>query len=276
MLATHLTNRALIRLSAQSHGSEAEEEDGEDVAAFLQGLITNDVSWERLAKAPIYAGLLSAQGKCEADFLVWADPLGDGAKGNSILIDCEAQAAEALIRRLSLYRLRRKINIAAAPDIEVHWAQEAGDDRFADPRLAQLGYRWLVPAEAVPEASEQSATDNNTPENSADQTWLAHRLALGVCEGAAELGQLLWLETNAADLNGVSFEKGCYIGQENTARMNWRNKVNRRLVVVPIDQSNPKRCKTTYPQLGLAVDHLRLEDIAPQFVPDWMQLEGAD
>jgi folate-binding protein YgfZ len=55
-----------------------------------------------------------------------------------------------------------------------------------------------------------------------------------VPEGRAELGDLLWLETNAAELNGVSFTKGCYVGQENTARMNWRQKVNRRLVVVPL------------------------------------------
>ena len=63
----------------------------------------------------------------------------------------------------------------------------------------------------------------------------AHRLALGVAEGAAELGQdkILWLEANAAELNGVSFTKGCYIGQENTARMNYRQKVNRRLFVLP-------------------------------------------
>ena len=66
------------------------------------------------------------------------------------------------------------------------------------------------------------------------QGWLEHRLSLGVTEGAAELGQdkTLWLECNAAELNGVSFNKGCYVGQENTARMNWRQKVNRRLVVV--------------------------------------------
>ena len=62
--------------------------------------------------------------------------------------------------------------------------------------------------------------------------WLEHRLRLGVTEGQAELGDILWLECNAAELNGVSFSKGCFVGQENTARMNWRQKINRRLFVV--------------------------------------------
>ena len=94
-------------------------------------------------------------------------------------------------------------------------------------------------------------------------------------EGRAELGDVLWLETNAAELNGVSFSKGCYVGQENTARMNWRQKVNRRLVVVPLSESDEKRRKAAYPQLGLAVDHLRVENIRPEWVPAWMRLEPA-
>ena len=93
-------------------------------------------------------------------------------------------------------------------------------------------------------------------------------------EGRAELGDVLWLETNAADLGGVSFSKGCYVGQENTARMNWRQKVNRRLVVVPLERSDEKRRKAAHPDLGFAVDHLRVEDIAPDLAPGWMSLSG--
>jgi folate-binding protein YgfZ len=100
---------------------------------------------------------------------------------------------------------------------------------------------------------------------------LAHRLALGVTEGQAELGDLLWLECNAAELNGVSFSKGCYVGQENTARMNWRQKVNRRLVVVPLERSDPERQRMAYPALGRAVDHLRVESIASTDLPGWLQ-----
>jgi len=94
---------------------------------------------------------------------------------------------------------------------------------------------------------------------------------MGVPEGSAELGDILWLETNAVELKGVSFAKGCYIGQENTARMNWRSKVNRRLVVVPLDQSDEKRRKAEYPAHVIAVDHLRVADIDPALAPEWMR-----
>ena len=129
--------------------------------------------------------------------------------------------------------------------------------RGAKTELGALGQRWLAPAEDSDEA--------------ADDAWQAHRLAMGVPEGSAELGDILWLETNAVELHGVSFAKGCYIGQENTARMNWRSKVNRRLVVVPLDQSDEKRRKAEYPAHGLAVDHLRVADIDPALAPEWMR-----
>ena len=73
-------------------------------------------------------------------------------------------------------------------------------------------------------------------------------------------------------LNGVSFTKGCFIGQENTARMNWRQKVNRRLIVVPLERSDEKRRKVAHEDLGFAVDHLRVADIPGDLVPDWLDL----
>jgi folate-binding protein YgfZ len=172
-----------------------------------------------------------------------------------LLLDCEVAQAESLTKRLSLYRLRRKIGIAPDPSRGVHW--QAGDGPSPDPRLAVLGQRWL--GEAAGE--------------SADDVWLAHRLSHGVCEGYTELADLLWLECNAAELNGVSFTKGCYVGQENTARMNWRQKVNRRLVVVPLADSDAKRQRAAYPELGLAVDHVRVEDLRPEWWPGWLQLD---
>ncbi len=219
---------------------------GEDVAAFLQGLVTHDVT----GPLPVWAGLLSPQGKALFDFVVWRDH-------DALLIDCAADGADALARRLSIYRLRRKIAIARDPALGVFWQADAAPaPAVPDPRLAALGWRWIAP---------RSDADGH-----ADADWLAHRLALGVTEGPAELGSdaTLWLETNAADLNGVSFTKGCYVGQENTARMNWRHKVNRRLVVVPIARSRPERQRAAYPELGLAVDHLRVEDIVDP--PAWM------
>ncbi|MFN3425315.1 MAG: YgfZ/GcvT domain-containing protein [Novosphingobium meiothermophilum] len=245
--ASRLFKRAIIRL--------APLDPAEDVRAFLQGLVTNDVS----GALPVWAGLLSPQGKVLFDFLVWPDGK------DALLIDCEAAQAEALAKRLTLYRLRRRIAIARADELGVFWTT-AEDDQpqsgqgACDPRLAALGWRRIAPASP----SDQAA----------DSAWLAHRLSLGVTEGAAELGsgEVLWLECNAADLNGVSFTKGCYVGQENTARMNWRQKVNRRLVVVPLAQSDPARQRAAYPDLGLAVDHRRVEDIPPELVPGWMAL----
>ena len=231
MAATTLADRALVRLS------------GEDVRGFLQGLVTNDVT-QLGPERTLWAGLLTAQGKALFDFILWAE-------GEDVLIDCEAAQAEALARRLSLYRLRRRIDIAPEPDLAVHWAPDGAGD---DPRLAELGRRWLAP-----------------PGEPA-QGWLAHRLSLGVTEGVAELGQdkTLWLECNAKELNGVSFAKGCYVGQENTARMNYRNKVNRRLVVVAAD-SPGERTRIHYPALGLAVEHRRTDDLAGAIVPPWLE-----
>ena len=237
-------NRAVIRLTPTQEGQQA----GEDVRGFLQGLVTNDTR-EVAAERPVYAALLSAQGKCLFDFILW----GDAAAPDDVLIDCEADVADALTKRLSLYRLRRQIGIAVDPALHVHWSMEG--DAPTDPRHPALGHRWL---------SADAGED-------ATAAYHAHRLSLGIPEGAAEMADILWLETNAVELNGVSFSKGCYVGQENTARMNWRSKVNRRLVVVPIAQSNEKRRRVAYPYLGLSVEHWRVEDMSNLPLPEWQQ-----
>ena len=242
MTATRLFSRAIVRVSPQ--------DPGEDVAEFLQGLVSNDVT----ALLPVWAALLTPQGKVLFDFLVWPS-------GADLLLDCEAEAAEALAKRLSLYRLRRRIAIARDDGVAVHWRPHEGDGAAPDPRLHALGERWLAPVDDADGAG-------------ADEAWRAHRLALGVAEGRAELGSdaTLWLECNAVELHGVSFAKGCYVGQENTARMNWRQKVNRRLLVVPLARSHRARQRAAYPDLGLAVDHLRVEDIDPALAPCWLAL----
>ena len=232
-MATTLTDRAILRLS------------GEDVRGFLQGLVTNDMA-QLAPERPLWAGLLSAQGKALFDFILWA-------VGADVLIDCEDSQAEPLRKRLTLYRLRRPIRIERDETLAVHWSASGGGG-VADPRLPALGRRWLA------EPGEAAAG------------WLEHRLSIGVTEGAAELGQdkTLWLECNAAELGGVSFTKGCYVGQENTARMNWRQKVNRRLVVVPADAPGP-RTRVHYPALCLAVEHRRVDDLGGALVPEWLR-----
>jgi hypothetical protein len=228
MAATTLSDRAVVRLS------------GEDVRGFVQGLVTNDVT----GPLPVWAGLLTPQGKCLFDFVIWDD-------NDDVLFDCEAAAADDLVKRLTMYRLRRPIRIERDGSLAVHWAAESRDG-VPDPRLAALGNRWLGPSDA--------------PANG----WLEHRLRLGVCEGRAELGDLLWLECNAAELNGVSFTKGCFVGQENTARMNWRQKINRRLFVVL--GGGGERARIEYPELGLSVVHARVDAIPDNaIIPDWLK-----
>ncbi|MEA3010177.1 MAG: tRNA-modifying protein YgfZ [Sphingomonadales bacterium] len=231
MAATTLLDRSILRLS------------GEDVRGFLQGLVTHDLAL-LAPERPLWAGLLTAQGKALFDFILWAED-------EDVLIDCEAEFASELARRLTLYRLRRKIAIEPVDGLAVHWAQEGKGP--LDSRLPELGRRWLAPP------------------GEAAEGWLAHRLSLGVTEGRAELGsdKTLWLECNAAELNGVSFTKGCYVGQENTARMNYRSKVNRRLVVVPAEAPGA-RSRIHYPALGLAVDHRRIDDLGGAIMPRWL------
>jgi folate-binding protein YgfZ len=229
MLETTLSDRAVLRIA------------GEDVRGFLQGLVTADTK----SPLPAWSALLGPQGKALFDFILWND-------GDDILVDCEADQADALSRRLSLYKLRRAIAITRDETLAVHWSREPGRG-VPDPRLPALGWRWLA-------APSEPATG-----------WLEQRLSLGVTEGIGELGQdkTLWLECNARELHGVSFTKGCYVGQENTARMHHRSKVNRRLVVAPLAEPG-ERTRATYPELGLMVEHRRVEALGDALLPDWL------
>ncbi|MDT7934855.1 MAG: folate-binding protein [Sphingomonadaceae bacterium] len=204
MPTVSLVDRALLHVT------------GADARPFLQGLLTNDVlslSPER----PLWAGLLSPQGKALFDMILF----DDGAGG--LWIDCEAARADELAKRLTMYKLRRAVAIERTGLCTLAtWGGELRDGWPDDPRLAALGQR-------SPGYPDQAEPDNGR--------YAAYRIALGVPEGAGELGvdKTLWLETNAVELNGVSFAKGCYVGQENTARMYYRDRVRRRLLPVRID-----------------------------------------
>lgn len=233
--ATWLSNRSVLRVG------------GAEARGFLQGLVTQDME-SVTPDTPQWSGLLTPQGKALFDFILW-----DGGEG-SILMDVEADAAEALARRLMLYRLRRTVTIEPVESLRVHWVVQ-GDKGHSDPRLAALGRRWL---------------SDNTSENAVPQ-WLGHRLNLGVTEGLAELGsdKTLWLECNARELNGISLTKGCYVGQENNARMHYRDKVNRRLMVAPLGEVG-ERMRVRYPELGLMVEHRRIDSPGDALMPEWL------
>ena len=134
MTGTTLTDRALLRIS------------GEEARAFLQGLLTRDVLTLQPGH-PRWTGLLTPQGKALFDFILWED-------GGDVLIDCEASQADMLAKRLTLYRLRRKVTIAREEALAVHWSPDAADQPH-DPRLPALGHRWLAPAS--PDAGEGDA-----------------------------------------------------------------------------------------------------------------------
>ena len=194
MPTARLDDRAVLCIG----GSEARD--------FVQGLLTNDIA----AALPVYAGLLSAQGKHMFDMIVH-----DG--GDALLIDVAASHADTLAKRLGMYRLRRAVTIDAS-DLEIfaHWGD--ADGHTPDPRLTTLGSRWVA---------------DNAPTDASLADYDAHRRALGI-PNSVEMADLLWLETNAAELHGVSFTKGCYVGQENTARMHHRDKLRRRLMPVTL------------------------------------------
>ena len=194
-----LSDRAIVAVS------------GPEARSFLQGLITNDTN--RLTPdAPLYAALLTPQGKILFDFLLYEH---DGA----ILLDCARVTAESLQQRLSMYRLRARVEIASRGDLAViaSWDDDA-KGHWRDPRLAELGYR-SVAVDYV----DEPRLDHYT----------AHRLDLGVPEGR-DFGQdeMFALDADLEELRGVSFDKGCYVGQELTARMKHRGTARKKLLPI--------------------------------------------
>ena len=209
----------------------------DDARGFLQGLVTNDVSAVARGRA-VYAGLLSPQGKYLHDFLVFE--LGDG-----IALDCERARIGDLIRRLTIYRLRARIDIA---DVTERYLVAALMDRgapglaaedgaaFPDPRLAALGWRAVLPRAT---AGVRLEAAGYAPAGA--HAYESLRIALGVPDGSRDMvvDKSFLLESNFEELHGVDFAKGCYVGQENTARQKHRGTVRKRLMPVAIDGPPP-------------------------------------
>ena len=194
-IMAELTDRAVIALT------------GPEARSLLQGLITNDV--DKLApEHPLYAALLTPQGKVLFDFLIFEQ---DGA----VLLDCRRTARDALVKRLTMYKLRAKVTITPCDDLGVF---ADADNGLPDPRLPELGRRQIALRRG-----ESSGTD----------AYHAQRLTLGVPEGD-DFGsdRMFALDADLDELHGVSFDKGCYVGQELTARMKHRGKDRKRLLPI--------------------------------------------
>ncbi len=226
-----LSNRAILTLS------------GPDRRKFLQTLITNDVEKISGTQA-IYAALLTAQGKYLHDFFI-------AETGESLFLDCERARLPDLVRRLMMYRLRADIEIKDCTDKYNILASmsriSGGVISCADPRHARMGFRTIM---AAPE--NISTCQTMTPYDRL-------RLSLGLPDGSRdiEVDRTLILEANMAELNGVDFDKGCYVGQEVTARMKYRANLKKRLLPVRIDGPLPEAGTDIINDTGRKIGRIR-------------------
>ena len=244
---------------------------GADRIAFLQGLVSNDVADAAPGRA-VWAALLTPQGKWLADFFITAE-------GEALLLDVEAEQASMIATRLGRYRLRSAVAIAADPrPVFAGWDEAAHGT--PDPRLAAAGFRSIGDATATATATADA--------------YDRHRLSLGLPDGSRDMEseKSTLLEAGFEELHGVSWTKGCYMGQELTARTKYRGLVKRRLVPVIVDGLLPPAgtpvmrdgveagtMRSGQPGLGLAL--LRLDAfnstltcgsaILTPHVPTWME-----
>jgi folate-binding protein YgfZ len=204
-----LSNRSVLRVN------------GGEARGFLQGLVTHDILHVAEGDA-VFAALLTPQGKILFDFFL--APRGDG-----FLIDCDAATAPALLKRLTLYRLRAKITLAAEPELAV----AVGDLRdpvvaFDDPRHPALPRRAIVRRADMP---------------AADHEYDAARLALGIPEFGKDFAsdEVFLLDVNYDALNAVSYKKGCFVGQEVTSRMKRKGEIRKRTLIARFDGPAPAK-----------------------------------
>jgi hypothetical protein len=219
-----LSDRGLVRVS------------GADRVSFLQGLVSNDVT----GALPVWAALLTPQGKWLHDFFVVPD-------GESLLLECEAARAEDLAARLRRFRLRAKVEISvvATAHVVAGWHDASmPEGAWADPRLTAAGWRWCGET-AVATDADPAAYD-------------LHRLSLGLPDGARDLDpeKSILLENGFDELHGVSWTKGCFMGQELTARTRYRGLVKKRLLPVAVAGALPPR-DTPLLQAGIEVGVMR-------------------
>jgi folate-binding protein YgfZ len=214
---------------------------GPDAEKFLNGSITADL--RVLAKqAAVHSALLTTQGKLMFEFFALKAPEGDSEGG--FLLETARDLADDLVKRLKAFILRAKVetkNVSSAYEVAAAWGGPAptGDRRivYADPRLPEMGFRMLSP---VPPGFAADPGDmEGESEWVAAEAYHAHRVALGVPEAGKDfpIGDTYPHEADLDQLNGVSFAKGCFVGQETVARMKHKGVVRKR--VVPVEASAP-------------------------------------
>jgi folate-binding protein YgfZ len=222
--------------------------DGPDARPFLQGMISNDIG-KLTAEQAIYAAFLTPQGKFLSDFFITA-------RDGTLLFDCEASRLSDLFKRFMTYRLRSRVELtdASAEYMPValfgpgtadalELAEREGAARpleggvvYMDPRLAELGGRALLPKAAGLGTVEAAGFVAGSPED-----YERLRLSCGVPDGSRDMivEKAILLENGLEELNGIDFEKGCFIGQELTARTKYRALIRKRLFRVEIDGPLP-------------------------------------
>lgn len=262
---------------------------GDDRVPFLQGLVSNDMKNVGPARA-VYAALLTPQGKYLHDFFVFEHDMSGGA----LLLDCERVRLEDLKKRLAIYKLRSRVTLVDVSDkftvaalFGDSWrdgfglgdaagaaAAFAGGVVCVDPRLADAGGRAMLPRGTAEAVLRQAGLEKAT---AAEYDRL--RLSLGLPDGSRDLvvDKSILLESGFDELNGVDWKKGCYMGQELTARTKYRGLVKKRLVPVVFDGPPPQpgtpvmlagreagemRSTTATEKGGIGLALLRLESLA--------------
>jgi folate-binding protein YgfZ len=211
---------------------------GDDARRFLNGLVTNDVGEVAVGK-PRFGALLTPQGKIIADFIIAEAPAGDGG---GFFLDCPRALAGALVEKLNFYKLRAKViceDLSEVLGVLALWNGSAESEyglSYPDPRLPELGSRIMLP----PHLAEDAATDLGSTLVSAE-AYEAHRIALGVPRGGLDFayGDTFPHEADMDQLNGVDFDKGCYVGQEVVSRVEHRASARSRVVPIAYDEFAP-------------------------------------
>uniref|UniRef100_A0A3B4B033 Iron-sulfur cluster assembly factor IBA57, mitochondrial n=1 Tax=Periophthalmus magnuspinnatus TaxID=409849 RepID=A0A3B4B033_9GOBI len=219
-----LSHRALVHLH------------GQDTGPFLQGIITNDVRvLEEPERSVLYAHMLNVQGRTLYDVMLYSQKEADAPCG--VLLECDRTITDSVLRHLKVYKIRRKVSIQPCPELSV-WAVLPGHCKpellrpekavvmGADPRAEQMGWRLVLDNRDDPQNVMASCHKGDVHE------YHKHRYTIGLPEGVRDLppGTALPLESNLVFMNGISFNKGCYIGQELTARTHHMGVIRKRLM----------------------------------------------